>query len=159
MIKISKNGTEYIFNSVTGAARELRSQELGYESPPLNRESAFRYLEKQGFDLATLKEEKTTRTTTRKRPKFSIVEQVVKMCQVVDTEKINEVQNEINQAIATMTTAEDVKHIKALGEKLQQLKNPTATRADIVKKFEELLDEYYEAQQAEEENEPAEVQG
>lgn len=152
MIKISKNGTEYIFNSVTGAARELRSQELGYESPPLNRESAFRYLEKQGFDLATLKEEKTTtRKTTRRSSNLSIVERVVKMCEVVDVEAINKTQNEINEAIASMTTAEDVKHIKKLGEKLQRLKNPTATREDILKKFEELLDEYYEAQQAESE--------
>ena len=136
MIKISKlnkisNEMEvFEYTSVNNAC-----QQNGATSG-MNKKAGLNYLNNLGFDLTTLEE---TNTTTRKQS--SIIERLIKMCKVLDKEKIKELEKSRLELSQNMTSSNDFDKIIEINTELKMLQNPEVSLDNVNAKVLELWNE------------------
>lgn len=127
-----------------------------------NANASKNWLINQGFtvevDGVIVEKDSTVNGGTRKAAsKHSIVERVIKLVSIVDTEALKAAEEERTQLFLSTKTSADfeknAKRIQELNAKIEALSNPTPTREAVVNKFIELYDSYISDLEAEEENE------
>jgi HPt (histidine-containing phosphotransfer) domain-containing protein len=127
-ITLLKNGIAYEFKSLNEAVRENGAKS------GMNSQVATRFLEKQGFDVSSIKIETTTREN-------SIIDRLEKMSAQVDKELVAKLEQELADVVRTLklnagTSALD--KIVELNEKIELAKNPSASLdaiLELVKKL------------------------
>jgi hypothetical protein len=119
MIKISKevNGemVEFEYDSINHACRENAA------TSGVSRETGLRYLAKQGFDIDTLVETKSSKA------KVTLLDKVAKRASKVDKDKVKEITKKRDHLVNNLTDASDYDKLLKLNEELDKAKNPNVT--------------------------------
>lgn len=153
MVKISKNGRVFEASSLNALVKDLGA------TSGMNRTVALKYLERAGFDMSTLVEDK--KTSGAKRVVMSLIERVIEASIVIDNELIEQKNKELWDLTKTIKTLDDISGMQALQKEIENLQKPEPNLETVVawvtKEFKEHMERLEQAEQeteqSEEENE------
>jgi hypothetical protein len=130
------NGEVKTYNSLADACRQNGA------TSGMNRDACIRFLDKAGFNMSSLVEEEGKGSATTRKPAESIVEKLVKLCKVVDTARVKELEAKKEETLRTLKKGSDADALVAIVEELDKAQNPTVTRNALHARLDALITEY-----------------
>lgn len=155
MVKVLlNNGTELQATSINGMCQEI-AKSLNVKAPSgMNRTSAVKWMKRNEVkqleingEIIDLDNIETTTRTTERNP-HALIERLIKATTTIDADKIKELETELQQKLLTAKSIEDLQDIKAIQEKINELKNPSPNLLNIIDYIKKLYQDYNNDQQA-----------